>query len=96
MDNHDNETELIIPFDQLSPEALAGVIDQFISRDGGDSGHVETSFAAKRETVHRMLKSGKALLLYDTVQETCNIVQKEEYERFLRQRFNKGGAMRRQ
>ena len=91
-----NETELIIPIDQLSPEALAGVIDQFISRDGSDSGHVETSFAAKRDSVHRLLKSGKALLLYDTVLETCNIVQKEEYERFQRQRLNKAEASRRQ
>ena len=91
-----NETELIIPFDQLSPEALAGVIDQYISRDGVDSGHVDTSFADKRAMVHRMLKSGKALLLYDTAHETCNIVQKEEYERVLRERVNKAEATPRQ
>ena len=89
----DNNTELIIPVDQLSPEALAGVIEQYIARDGIDSGHVENSFAAKREMVHRMLKSGKALLLYDTIEETCNIVSKEAYEQMRRERLNSAEAI---
>ena len=50
----DNDTELIIPVDQLSPEALSGVIEQYIARDGIDSGHVEDSFEVKREAVRRM------------------------------------------
>lgn len=89
-----NETEVVIPFDKLSPEALFGVIDQFISRDGADSGHVEASFAEKRQRVHKMLKSGKALLLYDTALETCNIVQKEAYELMLRERDKRIEATR--
>ena len=30
-----------IPYDQLSPEALQGVVEEFVTRDGTDYGEVE-------------------------------------------------------
>jgi uncharacterized protein YheU (UPF0270 family) len=33
----------IIPVNKLSPEALQGVIEEFISRDGTDYGEMEVS-----------------------------------------------------
>ncbi|MEE4114316.1 MAG: YheU family protein, partial [Desulfobacteraceae bacterium] len=35
----DREAMLVIPHRQLSPEALAGLIEEFVTRDGTDSGY---------------------------------------------------------
>lgn len=36
-----------IPYDQLSPEALHGVIEEFVTRDGTDYGEVEIPLETK-------------------------------------------------
>jgi uncharacterized protein YheU (UPF0270 family) len=36
-----------IPVNKLSPEALQGVIEEFISRNGTDYGEIETSTETK-------------------------------------------------
>jgi hypothetical protein len=69
---------LKIPYNQLSPEALEGLITQFVSRDGNDSGNVEAAFVKKIESVKSQLKSGKALILYDPETQSCNIVSKDD------------------
>jgi hypothetical protein len=65
-----------IPYQQLSPEALQGVIEQFVSKDGLDSGHVNISFEKKVTQVKQSLKSGKAFILYDEKLQSCNIISK--------------------
>ncbi len=67
-----------IPYTELSPEALQGIIEQFISRDGPDSGNVEISFQRKIEQVMQNLKTGKAFILYDESSQSCNILSKDD------------------
>lgn len=74
------ETAVIVPFRELSNEALNGVIEQFISRDGPDSGHVDLSFDQKKKRVIRQLETGNALLIYDNKTCSCNIVLYEEVQ----------------
>ena len=38
---------IIIPYDQLSIEALKGVIEEFVTRDGTDYGEIEVSLEIK-------------------------------------------------
>lgn len=70
-----------IPYEKLSPEALRGVIEQFVSRDGPDSGHVETSFRQKIERIKRQLEKGDASIMFDEETKTCDILSKEELKR---------------
>ena len=72
------ENAVIVPHNKLSKEALQGVIDQYISRDGIDSSHVDQSFEQKSEQVRESLKTGKALLIYDQVTTTCTIISKND------------------
>ena len=62
-----------IPVYKLSPEALQGVIEEFISRDGTDYGEIEAS----RETLFRQVKdkleTGSAVMIFDDETETTNI-----------------------
>lgn len=67
-----------VPPDKLSEEALIGVIDEFITREGTDYGHQETSVDAKRAQVRAQLKEGDALLLFDPKTETINIILKRD------------------
>ncbi len=69
---------MIIPYGKLSPEALQGVIEQFITRDGPDSGHSDVSFERKVEQVKRQLETGTALILYDETLHSCNIVSRDD------------------
>lgn len=67
-----------IPYNQISPEALDGLITEFVSRDGTDSGNVDAAFDRKVESVKSQVKSGKALILYDPETQSCNIVSKDD------------------
>jgi len=47
-----------IPYDQLSSEALQGVIEEFVTLDGTDYGEIEVSLETKISQVLGQLKSG--------------------------------------
>lgn len=71
-------TALIIQYDQLSPEALRGVVEEFVSRDGTDYGEVEVSLATKIAQVMNQLKSGKAVIVFDQASESCTILNSND------------------
>jgi len=63
-----------IPFEALSAEALDGVIDDYVNREGTDYGHREFDLEQKRAAVLRELTSGRAVITYDPDTETTTIV----------------------
>jgi uncharacterized protein len=62
-----------IPVNKLSPEALQGVIEEFISRNGTDYGEIEASPDTKFRQVKYKLETGTAVLIFDDETETTNI-----------------------
>jgi uncharacterized protein YheU (UPF0270 family) len=62
-----------IPVNKLSPEALQGVIEEFISRDGTDYGEKEVPTETKFRHVEYKLETGSAVLIFDDETETTNI-----------------------
>jgi len=67
-----------IPISQLSPDALQGVIEEFISRNGTDYGEIEASEETKFRQVKCKLETGAAVLIFDDVTETTNIFQADD------------------
>lgn len=67
-----------IHYDQLSPEALQGVIEEFVTRDGTDYGEIEVSLQTKVAQVLGQLKSKKAVIVFDPETETCNILKSDD------------------
>jgi len=57
----------------LSPEALRGVIEAFITREGTDYGLHEVPLATKVAQVRHQLDAGTAVLVYDEATESCTI-----------------------
>lgn len=62
-----------IPWQELKPETLRAVIEEFVSRDGTDYGQNEASLESKVETVHQLLRSGKVVVVFDLETESCDI-----------------------
>lgn len=60
--------------DQLSPEALRGLVEEFVSRDGTDYGAVERSLEEKVRDVLGQLERGEVRIVFDPETETANIV----------------------
>lgn len=65
-------TELSL--DDLSPETLRGLVEEFVTRDGTDYGLVERSIEEKIAGVMAQLASGEALIVFDPETESANIV----------------------
>lgn len=61
---------MIIPHRELSDEALAGVIEEYVTRDGTEL----TEAPAKVATVRADLDRGELVLVYDPASESCNIL----------------------
>ncbi len=63
-----------IPYTELSQEALLGVMDAFILREGTDYGHEEITIDQKRSRVLSMLQSGKAEIVFYQESDHIDIV----------------------
>ena len=62
-----------IPHRLLSPDALRGVIEAFITREGTDYGLSEVPLATKVQQVWQQLDAGTAVLVYDEATDSCTI-----------------------
>lgn len=69
---------LIIPFQELSPEALRGVVEEFVTRDGTDYGEFEIALETKIQQILNQLHAGKIVIMFDPKSETCNIIPSGE------------------
>lgn len=82
MDDDDTEAKaagpvaepVVVPHGALSPEALRGVLVEFVTREGTDYGHVEFSLDAKIDAVRRQLDAGLAELVFDPSTGTTHLV----------------------
>jgi len=64
-----------IPFTDLTHEALRGVIEEFVSREGTDYGSVDFSFEEKIEQIKGQLMTGDIKLVFDAETQSCNLVK---------------------
>jgi uncharacterized protein YheU (UPF0270 family) len=69
---------MIIPHRQLSSEALQGIIEDFVTRDGTDYGEIETPLSVKVDFVKGQLDKGNCFILYDSELQTTVIVSKDQ------------------
>jgi len=67
-----------IPHDQLSTEALQGVVEEFVTRDGTDYGEVEIPLETKIAQVMVQIRSGKAVIVFDQETESCTILRSDD------------------
>jgi len=72
---------MIIPYEKLSPEALEGLIEEFVTRNGTDTGYEKKSIENDVTRVKRQLKRGDAVIVFDQSTKTSNIILKDHLEK---------------
>ena len=65
---------IVIPHTDLSAEALRGVMESFVLREGTDYGEREISLDQKVAQVLRQLERGEARIIFDAELESVDIV----------------------
>jgi uncharacterized protein YheU (UPF0270 family) len=60
--------------DQLSPGALRGLVEEYVTREGTDYGHSDWSLEEKVTQVFRQLERGEARIVFDLELESASIV----------------------
>ena len=76
-----HESGVIVPHDQLSREALQGLLEEFVSRDGTDSGYIKLSLQQRVDQVRRQLDRGEVVVVFDTVTQSANIMPLKEIKK---------------
>lgn len=72
---------MIIPHTELEPDTLRALLEDIVTRDGTDYGDTELSTEQKLQRALALLKSGKAVIVYSELHETCTLQSKEVFER---------------
>lgn len=70
----DKQNQIEVPWRSLSSDALDGVIEEFVTREGTDYGNAEYSLADKCQAVRRQLEIGEAKITWDESTQSCSIV----------------------
>jgi len=73
-DPRERPPPLEVPHTELSADALHGVIESFVLREGTDYGAHDVPHETKIAQVLRQLERGEAKILFDPVTESVDIV----------------------
>lgn len=68
---------IVIPYQQLDPQTLTALIEEFVTRDGAVHGHQDTGINVMVATVRKQLQTGKVEIHYDEESESWTIVRKD-------------------
>ena len=64
----------MVPYTELSEEALRGVLESFVLREGTEYGERDFSLEQKVAHVIKQLRRGEAQIVFDPDSETIDIV----------------------
>ncbi|MFL5815094.1 MAG: YheU family protein [Bdellovibrionia bacterium] len=65
-----------IPWQNLDPDTLRALIEEFVTRGGTDYGDKEISLETRVRQVQELLRTGKAKIVFDPETESCDIQEK--------------------
>ena len=83
-DEAPSEDPVEVPYRELPPATLQGIIEDLVTRDGTDYGAVERTLEQKSAALMRQLERGEAKLVIDLATETIGLLTGTELERALR------------
>jgi len=71
---------VIIPHQQLSPETLQSLVEEFVTRSGTDYGATEIPLQDKVRQVQRQLARGDVVIVFDLATESVTLLSRQEAE----------------
>lgn len=69
---------MIVPFDQLQPDVLRRVIEDFITREGTDYGAMELDLETKVDQLRERIKNKQVYVSFDEIQESVSLIGAED------------------
>ncbi len=66
--------------DQISGDALDGLIEEFITREGTDYGQIDFDLSMKVDQVRHQLAKGDIVIIFDSTTESVNLMTKYQYQ----------------
>jgi len=73
-DDRERPQPVVVPHTELSVEALRGVVEAFVLREGTDYGERDVSHDDKVAEVMRQLERGEAQILFDPLDSSVTLV----------------------
>jgi uncharacterized protein YheU (UPF0270 family) len=73
-DEREQQEPVAVPYKELSEEALRGVVESFVLREGTDYGARDVPHEQKVAQVIRQLERGEARIMFDPVSQSVAIV----------------------
>ena len=67
-----------VPWNKLSQEALLGLIEEFITREGTDYGLRELSLDEKTTQAMNRIKNSSILIIFDEASELCQLIDAKD------------------
>jgi len=71
---------MLIPWQQISADALQSLAESFVLRDGTDYGAEEIPLTVKTAQVLQLIRSGEVVILYSELHETVDLLTKQQYQ----------------
>jgi uncharacterized protein YheU (UPF0270 family) len=68
---------MLIPYDQLEPDTLTRLIEDFVTRDGTDNGD-DTPLQTRVLRVRHALSKGQAVIFFDQESQQCQLMLKHD------------------
>ena len=69
---------MVVPWSSLSEDALTGIIEDFVTREGTEYGASDISLDQKVSQIRRQLERGDASIVYDAEQLSCSVALTRE------------------
>lgn len=69
---------MIIPWDSLSDDALVGIIEEFITREGTEYGAVELSLPEKVNQIRLQLEHKQVNIVFDAELGSASLVASDD------------------
>ncbi|WP_237068399.1 YheU family protein [Microbulbifer guangxiensis] len=67
-----------IPHQQLDPDTLQNLLEEYATRDGTDYGEREVNLSDKVASLRRQLQSGEVVIWFEPGEESVNLVLAED------------------
>ena len=66
-----------VPWQEIAPDTLRALVEEYVTRDGTDYGEREVSVARRVEQVMALLRRGELVVVFEPVDESVNIVGRD-------------------
>ena len=76
--NPEAEEGIVVPLERINPDTLRCLVEEFVTREWSELTDGACSLDGKVEEVLQQLQDGKALVVFDLVTETCNIIPSKQ------------------